>query len=442
VTGPVILPATPTSLGTILGRVDLGSGGLGFRALNSLTTGELNVGIGQEAGCSITSGCRNIAVGSVALATVTTACDNVGVGTEALRRTTSGCRNVSIGTTSMAFNTTGNQNVAVGYDASRANTAGSGNIAIGAAAMYSNDSGINNVSIGINSGYYNQGSGSVFIGTGTGCNVTLGGRQTLVGEGAGLALTTNQYTTAVGWSAACATTGFSNTALGALAGLNLTSGNENVVIGASTCVPNPTASRQLTIGNPAFNWLTGDCNATLTSYGAWLIKTTGCPGPAGFSGGDAWFYQDGNFGPTLSLGNTFGGGKGYIIFRTNATQIGCITANGTTGVLYNTTSDYRLKENVKDLEGATEVLRALPVREYNFIAEPEVTRQGFLAHELQEFVPQAVSGKKDEVDEEGNAKYQGVDQSHLVPLLSAALKESIARIDALEAKVKELEANG
>jgi hypothetical protein len=57
-------------------------------------------------------------------------------------------------------------------------------------------------------------------------------------------------------------------------------------------------------------------------------------------------------------------------------------------------------------------------------------------------VPQAVSGKKDEVDEDGNAKYQGVDLSHLVPLLTAALKESIARIDTLEAKVKKLEADG
>jgi hypothetical protein len=142
------------------------------------------------------------------------------------------------------------------------------------------------------------------------------------------------------------------------------------------------------------------------------------------------------------MGNIFGGGKQYIQFRNFANaNIGNIQANGTTGVFYITTSDYRLKENVKDLEGATEVLRALPVREYNFISEPEVVHQGFLAHELQEFVPQAVSGTKDEVDAEGNAKYQGVDASRVVPLLVAALKESIARIDALEAEVKELKSN-
>jgi hypothetical protein len=189
------------------------------------------------------------------------------------------------------------------------------------------------------------------------------------------------------------------------------------------------------------NWITGDSNKGLTTYGSFLIKSTGLAGPTGYSGGDAFFYQDINYGPTLSLGNTFGNGKTYIIFRTNATQIGCIIANGTTGVNYVTSSDYRLKENVKNLEGATEVLRALPVREYNFIAEPEATYQGFLAHELQEFVPQAVSGTKDEVDEEGKPKYQGVDASKVVPLLVAALKESIERIDALETKVKKLEAN-
>jgi hypothetical protein len=122
--------------------------------------------------------------------------------------------------------------------------------------------------------------------------------------------------------------------------------------------------------------------------------------------------------------------------------IGYIAANSLTSVLYVTSSDYRLKENVKDLEGATEIVRALPVREFNFISEPEVTHQGFLAHELQEFVPQAVTGTKDEVDAEGNAKYQGVDASKVVPLLVAALKESIARADALEARVKALEANG
>jgi hypothetical protein len=120
----------------------------------------------------------------------------------------------------------------------------------------------------------------------------------------------------------------------------------------------------------------------------------------------------------------------FIIFRAGAGTAGGICANSVASVVYNTTSDYRLKENVKDLTGATEALRALPVREYNFIAEPGLVHQGFIAHELSEFVPLAVSGKKDEIDEEGNPEYQGVDYSKVVPLVTAALKETIARVDA------------
>ena len=439
----VVPVATPTSQGTVLGRVDKGSGGLGFRALNSLTTGDFNVGIGQDAGCSITSGCRNVAVGVLSVATATTASDNVGVGTEALRRTTSGCQNVAIGTTTLVFNTTGIDNVAIGYNASRASTDGSGNIAIGTSALYNNGSGINNISIGKNSGINSLASGSVFVGTAAGCRVTLGGRQVIVGEAAGLHLTTGGCSTAVGWSALPLATGAENIAIGCNAGCNITTGSGNVALGNNSTVGDGALSNQLAIGNSAVTWLRGDGAAALCTFGGFVVKAAPTSGGiAGLTNSDTFFSQDAGFGPILNFGNTFGSGKTYTVFRTNGVQAGNIVANGTTGVLYNTTSDYRLKENVKDLEGATEVLRALPVREYNFIAEPEVTLQGFLAHELQEFVPQAVSGKKDEVDEDGNAKYQGVDLSHLVPLLTAALKESIARIDTLEAKVKKLEADG
>jgi hypothetical protein len=234
-------------------------------------------------------------------------------------------------------------------------------------------------------------------------------------------------------------TGYDNIAIGCNSGCNITTGDGNVAIGNNSTVGNGTLSNQLAIGNSVTTWLRGDGNGAVCTYGGFVVKGTGAAGASGLTNSDTFYSQDASFGPILNFGNTFGGGKTYTVFRTNGATVGTIVANGTSGVSYNSTSDYRLKENVKDLEGATEVLRALPVREYNFIAEPEVTRQGFLAHELQEFVPQAVSGEKDEVDEEGNAKYQGIDLSHLVPLLTAALKESIARIDVLEKKVADLE---
>ena len=64
---------------------------------------------------------------------------------------------------------------------------------------------------------------------------------------------------------------------------------------------------------------------------------------------------------------------------------------------------------------------------------------GFLAHEVSDVVPEAVTGTKDAVDEDNKIIPQGIDQSKLVPLLTAALKEAITKIEALEARVTTLE---
>ena len=106
---------------------------------------------------------------------------------------------------------------------------------------------------------------------------------------------------------------------------------------------------------------------------------------------------------------------------------------------FNTSSDHRLKENVVDLTGATTRLKQLNPSRFNFIADPDRTVDGFLAHEAQAVVPEAVTGTHNEVDDDGNAVMQGIDQSKLVPLLTVALKESIAKIEALEARVTALE---
>ena len=113
---------------------------------------------------------------------------------------------------------------------------------------------------------------------------------------------------------------------------------------------------------------------------------------------------------------------------------GNIVQSGTTSVNYNTSSDYRLKENVVDIaDGITRVKQLQPKR-FNFIADADTTVDGFLAHEAQTVVPEAVSGEKD------GEEMQGIDQSKLVPLLTAALQEAITKIETLEAKVAALEA--
>jgi hypothetical protein len=127
-------------------------------------------------------------------------------------------------------------------------------------------------------------------------------------------------------------------------------------------------------------------------------------------------------------------------YRTN-TGVGSITTT-TTSTAYNTSSDYRLKENLVPIDNAIDRVKQLSAYRFNFISEANTTVDGFLAHEVADIVPEAVSGEKDAVknvyDAESNttievAEYQGIDQSKLVPLLTAALKETILRIETLEA---------
>jgi hypothetical protein len=138
--------------------------------------------------------------------------------------------------------------------------------------------------------------------------------------------------------------------------------------------------------------------------------------------------------------NTDASGVGQLSFRfmRNNADVGSITTTSS-ATSFNTSSDYRLKENVVPLAGAADRLAQIPVCRFNFIADPDRTVDGFLAHEVQAFVPECVTGEKDEVDDEGNPKYQGIDQSKLVPLLTAALQEALTEIQDLKARVATLE---
>ena len=123
-----------------------------------------------------------------------------------------------------------------------------------------------------------------------------------------------------------------------------------------------------------------------------------------------------------------------VDFRTGNSTKGSITISSS-AVAYNTTSDYRLKENVVEMTGALDRVDALKPSRFNFIADPEKTVDGFLAHEVAEVVPEAISGEKDAVDEEGNPIYQGIDQSKIVPLLVGAIKELRAEIETLKSQL-------
>jgi hypothetical protein len=109
-----------------------------------------------------------------------------------------------------------------------------------------------------------------------------------------------------------------------------------------------------------------------------------------------------------------------------------VTTNGTT-ITYGTGSDYRLKTNVTPLTDSAAKVKALKPCSYNWVSAPTLQNQGFLAHELASVVPQAVVGEKDALYPDGSIKSQQVDLSYVVPLLTAALQEALARIEALEA---------
>ena len=132
------------------------------------------------------------------------------------------------------------------------------------------------------------------------------------------------------------------------------------------------------------------------------------------------------------------GGTGSAIQFYTAEALGRSTIVGTVSCTqnatgYGTSSDYRLKENVVDLTGAIPRLKQLQPRRFNFINTPDVTVDGFLAHEAQEVVPQAVFGEKD------GESMQSMDSGFLVPLLTAALQEAVTQIESLEARVAQLE---
>lgn len=116
-----------------------------------------------------------------------------------------------------------------------------------------------------------------------------------------------------------------------------------------------------------------------------------------------------------------------------------VASNGVTSTAFNTSSDYRLKENIVDLDGAINRVKQLQPRRFNFIVDAERTVDGFVAHEAATVVPEAVTGTHNEVDDDGNAVMQGIDQSKLVPLLTAALQEAISEIETLKTKVAALE---
>jgi len=127
-----------------------------------------------------------------------------------------------------------------------------------------------------------------------------------------------------------------------------------------------------------------------------------------------------------------------IELRYNNSSVGTISTNGS-NTAYNTSSDYRLKENISPMTGALATVAQLKPVTYKWKFTGKES-QGFIAHEIAEVVPDCVTGEKDAVDADGKPVYQGIDVSFLVATLTAAIQELSAKNDALTARVVALEA--
>jgi hypothetical protein len=190
--------------------------------------------------------------------------------------------------------------------------------------------------------------------------------------------------------------------------------------------------------NSIGNLIIGKTSETFGTAGAVI-------GPNAINDGNNWSISS-----TATAANSSGGniavnqglsGAWALKVHYQGTDIGGVRLNGTTGTSFPTTSDYRLKENVVALENAGDRLKRLSVYRFNFISEPDRTVDGFIAHEVSPVVPEAICGEKDAVNDDGSIQPQGIDQSKLVPLLTAALQEALQKIDAMEARLAALEAS-
>ena len=169
-----------------------------------------------------------------------------------------------------------------------------------------------------------------------------------------------------------------------------------------------------------------------------------------------------NTGDETLIISSAGTGSSYMIRFMNGNGVAGQILSGGTTTSYQTNSDYRLKTDVQPMTGASDRVLALKPVNFEWIVDGTRT-DGFLAHEAQEIVPEAIFGSKDAMkdkeyevspavlDDDGNVvteaamgtrsvpDYQGIDQSKLVPLLTAALQEALTKIDALETRITALE---
>lgn len=167
-------------------------------------------------------------------------------------------------------------------------------------------------------------------------------------------------------------------------------------------------------------------NDIIRRGGTLLIGTTVSDANAGLNIHGSWSYP-------LALGTDLSTSAYQAAFFNPNGVVGSIQTNGT-ATSFVTSSDYRLKENVQPMVGALDKVMQLNPVTYKWKTDGS-DGQGFIAHELQAVVPDAVCGEKDKVKEDGTPEYQGVDTSFLVATLTKSIQELSQKVTALEEQV-------
>jgi hypothetical protein len=182
----------------------------------------------------------------------------------------------------------------------------------------------------------------------------------------------------------------------------------------------------------------GTERARIDSSGQFLFNCTGKTGDAPNAAGGRITELNGNEKVRVAA-DTQVAFQFYSPTGGTGGPVGSIIVNAAS-VSYNTSSDYRLKHDIQPMTGALAKVAQLKPVTYKWNANDSQS-QGFIAHELQEVVPECVTGEKDAVDAEGKPVYQGIDTSFLVATLTAAIQEQQAIIQTLTARVAALESN-
>ena len=463
---------------------------IGVSALKSATSGAENVVIGALAAQNLTTGGKSVYIGGNAGSNVTTLDYGVAIGYNAGLYAGTEYGFTAIGYEALkgsgsSARTTSFHNTAIGYQAGHSVINGSSyNCFFGYKSGEDLTSGTRNQFYGYMSGrHVTTGSNNICIGHKSGSGGTEYARR----------LTTGDNNIVIGHNAeATSSTVDNEITLGntditkfRVPGIGITFGNNTTltdghVLAYSSSTGEVTLTGEvqcdsldvdgsadiagnilLSATNPSITWNSGGPSINLTSANTLDFATSGTNRLRITNVGDvrvkdfsprigaAFSAGSGNFTSYFAATGTGGGNLPMIVeryndngvaieFKRNNSVVGNINVT-TTSTNYVTSSDYRLKENVLDLDGAITRVKQLSPKRFNFIADADTTVDGFLAHEAATVVPESVTGTHNEVDDDDNPVYQGIDQSKLVPLLTAALQEAIAKIETLETKVAALE---